>query len=81
MCGITGKDFNKIKTIQNSLEKRFGILKEPNRAYDNECESEFFDIKFYKKGTIHIKFKNKDDWEKFNTTAAKGKMWLGNTTK
>ncbi|MBL7128508.1 MAG: DUF4942 domain-containing protein [Ignavibacteria bacterium] len=31
---------------------------------------------FFKKGTIHLTFKDDKLWEKFNLEAARGKNWL-----
>jgi hypothetical protein len=33
------------------------------------------------KGTVHLTFKNKEDWVLFNKTAAKGREWLGSDTQ
>ncbi|HRH68889.1 MAG TPA: DUF4942 domain-containing protein [Flavobacteriales bacterium] len=45
---------------------------------DNVCESEYFHIKFWKKGTLHIVFKEERMWQLFNQAAAAGKKWLPN---
>jgi hypothetical protein len=41
----------------------------------------FFKIKFWRKGTCHIYFKDKDLWDKFNYEVMKGKNWLPPGTK
>lgn len=46
------------------------------RYYSKNIETEFFIINAYKKGTIHIKFKDKELLNKFNIIASKGKNWL-----
>lgn len=56
------------------------------RAIDNArpgelVESDYFEVRGYKKGTLHLKFKREDLWEKFNQTAAAGKKWLGENTQ
>ncbi|MFH1320601.1 MAG: hypothetical protein ABII90_08110, partial [Bacteroidota bacterium] len=33
-------------------------------------------MKFWKKGTLHMTFKDEKVWEQFNIMAAKGKNWL-----
>jgi hypothetical protein len=44
-----------------------------------EIESTFFKkISFYKKGTLHLTFKDEDVLRKFNIIACKGKDWLPN---
>ena len=40
-------------------------------------ESEFFRIKFFKKGTVHLVFKDVDLLAVFNRAAAEGKNWVG----
>ena len=42
-------------------------------------ESAFFRVKAFKKGTIHIEFKDEALWAKFNLTVNKGKNLIGNT--
>jgi hypothetical protein len=46
-------------------------------------ESEFFKIKYHKKGTAHFIFKDEWLWNRFNIVACKGKNWLpeGKTDK
>ncbi len=38
--------------------------------------SEFFELVGYKKGTLHMVFRDKSLWERFNLEAARGKNWL-----
>lgn len=38
--------------------------------------SEHFELVGYKKGTLHMTFRDKDLWERFNIEAAKGKNWI-----
>lgn len=42
-------------------------------------ESAFFRVKAFKKGTVHIEFKDEDLWAKFNITVNKGKNEIGDT--
>ena len=39
-------------------------------------QSTHFEMRCYKKGTLHLKFLDRDLWERFNLAAAKGKNWL-----
>lgn len=39
-------------------------------------ETEFFQYKMFKKGTVHLKFKDENLWKKFNIQACKAKNWL-----
>ena len=72
LCNITGLDYDFIGPIYNQgrdysvAEKLKGIVKiekfEPNVWYDWG----FFEIKAFKKGTMHFKFKNTNDWYLLN---------------
>jgi len=65
-CGRT-KDFYSIYgTVNNYLEKN--ILK--------QIPLKYFDVTFYKKGTCHITFKNKELLDKFNFFGSQQKGWL-----
>lgn len=78
ICGIEGIALEDCRTIQSALKKAFKELgKVEKGSFDNTCESEFFDIKFFKKGTIHVQFKDKDVLARFNKMAADGRMELG----
>ncbi len=78
LCYITGNDINSTVTIKDALEHQFrsiGTIK-TGEKFINTCQSKFFDIKFWKKGTLHITFRDEKLWETFNLMAAKGKNWL-----
>lgn len=74
---------NKLEEYLNSLKGKDG---EPdkedkvNANYDKmTCQSTFFNIKFFKKGTIHLEFKDEWLYQKFNQVAVGGKGWLMGT--
>jgi Domain of unknown function (DUF4942) len=82
LCVLDGEDFGQCHTIQRALDNKFTILGRNVRSpFDNTTESRYFAIKFFKKGTVHLKFKDRKLWEAFNTTAAKGKAWIGRETQ
>jgi hypothetical protein len=66
LCNITGKNYDSIGTLyrfnykRNTSDKLFNL--EPNVWY----EWGFFEVKFFKKGTMHVKFKNTEDWYLLN---------------
>jgi len=66
---LEGKPFDRIKTIHNAIREAIA-------NGETTCESEFFTIKFYKKGTAHFQFKDAGVWERFNVAACEGKNWL-----
>ncbi|GAB3975671.1 hypothetical protein GCM10028806_33750 [Spirosoma terrae] len=70
MCYLTGRDWDKITRMEDIINTiPFGKTA--------ETETEFFWIRCYLKGTIHLRFKDDKLWERFNRTAAEGKNWLG----
>lgn len=80
---ISGRKDNEVTTIKEALERQFtyiGKIKTGDK-FDSNCQSTFFDIKFYKKGTIHLKFRDVKLWQEFNFRACDGKNWLPNDEK
>lgn len=69
--------FNNIAGIKNKDDLRYNG--EIHNAIKNNCkklETEHFYISSFKKGTIHVFFKDKNNLAKFNLLASKGKNWL-----
>lgn len=69
---------NKLEDIQNVKEKaekegiKCEILDQPFE-YGKWIDSHFFEIRGYKKGTLHLKFKDDKVWEQLNRAYAKAK--------
>lgn len=87
MCVLDGENFEECLTIGRALEYRF---KQYGSKYDNgvqystsnnTCQSHYFDIRFFKKGTVHLTFRSRELWERFNVTASAGKKWIGENTQ
>jgi len=78
LCYLTGTLYESCVPISSALDERFKFIGSvrPGNSFDNTVESTFFNIKFFKKGTIHIEFKDRLVWELFNLTACSGKKWL-----
>lgn len=61
ICNLTATDYNTIGSLY-----RFNYDKNHNQMFPIEpntwYEWGFFDVKFFKKGTMHIKFKEVDTW-------------------
>lgn len=68
LCFIAGKNINNINSITN-------VVTEYSQVW---YDSEFFKFKLFKKGTIHLEFKDVYIWEQFNIQACKFKNWLPN---
>lgn len=76
-CFLAGRDYDKCYTITQALETRFRRLGKVGKGtFSNECESEFFNIRFFKKGTVHLEFKDEFLWAELNLRACAGKQWL-----
>jgi hypothetical protein len=89
MCYLTGKryeDFNEpIKEYPYNAKRQDKSYKMTSLQHAVGCtrwgdsslqESEFFNFRCYKKGTLHITFKDKFLWQDFNMRACSGKNWL-----
>jgi hypothetical protein len=78
LCYLSRKKYENINPIYDTLENHFHLIGKvyPGDKFNNECESTFFKIKFYRKGTIHLYFKDKSLWEQFNLFVCKEKNWL-----
>lgn len=66
LCFLSGKKLDDIV----SVTKAFG--EKPGEKYT----SEFFDFRVYKKGTVHLIWRDLKLLDKFNIEAARGKGWL-----
>lgn len=77
MCFLSGNKFENITSIADAAQEKSNELKQLKvGAVDTTCESEFFKIRFFKKGTIHLTFLDEDLWNLFNRTVAKERGWL-----
>lgn len=79
LCVLDGMPFDKCYTIGRALDAAGTHARVTSGG--NTFESEYFTGRFFKKGTVHLKWKRDDLWEKFNKTAAAGKKWLGEDTQ
>ena len=72
---LDGQSFEEIVTVRDALERSF----HNHGVHPHPCESTFFRIRYFKKGTVHLKWKREDLLATFNTTAAAGRQWIGTT--
>jgi hypothetical protein len=78
LCLITGDRHESIYTSIEVLETKFerlGTIRLGD-SFDNTCSSHFFDFKFWKKGTLHMTFRDPWVWEQFNMHVASKRNWL-----
>lgn len=77
MCYLTGEKYETTVLISDALEAKFKELgRVGSGTFDNVCESKFFKLRFFKKGTIHLEFLDSHLHEEFNLRACAGKQWL-----
>lgn len=76
LCVLDGQALKDCYTVGAALDRASRGAKT-----GGTFESEYFTGRFYKKGTVHLKWKREDLWERFNLTAAAGKKWLGEDTQ
>ena len=81
LCVLDGKPFADCYTVGRALESRCSQVRKETNSGGWTFESEYFEGRFFKKGTVHLKWKREDLWELFNKTAAAGKKWLGEETQ
>ena len=77
LCFVSGKKFTDIKS--NTIDSVVNRKKDKDLTFGNWYDSEFFKFKIFKKGTLHLEFKDKFLYEQFNIIACKGKNWLPDT--
>lgn len=74
---LNGKKLSQVHTAAQALVAHFKDYKVNAGALeDNTVESEHFKLRFFKKGTVHLWFRDEKLWERFNIAAAQGKNWL-----
>lgn len=88
MCFLSGENFDELRKADydtyggkenrqmNTLDSGFRRLINTKGFSGVKCETKFFIIQAFYKGTGHFYFKDEELWNKFNRTAAKGKNWL-----
>jgi len=82
LCVLDGTDFTECLTIGRAMQAKFYALGTGiHGSFDNTAQSWYFDIRFFKKGTVHLVWRDIKLCEQFNITAAKGKAWLGSDTQ
>jgi 16S rRNA G966 N2-methylase RsmD len=88
LCFITGARFDKMQnksiyhTVRRVIDEESEIQRgrmpaQEKSIYERQHESHFFFLRIYKKGTMHLTFKDDAHWAMFNQAAAKGKKWIG----
>lgn len=84
MCYLSGCNFDELSQYHDY--KKEVRIEQKGLRYTIESievgdqswhESKFFRVKCFKKGTLHIEFKDEKFWERFNLVVSEGKKVLG----
>ena len=71
--------FTEIHATSKAINDRFSATSGKSLLrHSDKFESTFFNIRVFKKGTVHLEFKDEEVWAKFNQVATAGKAWIGN---
>ena len=77
-CFVAKRKYVDIKKLTEAMRDTVDDLNQ-HRKYNHQelFFSEFFTVRIFKKGTVHLEFRDMELCHKFNVAAAKGKMWIG----
>jgi hypothetical protein len=77
LCWLSGKKYEDL-TIKTSWAIR-EKCDSANKLKDHQgkFESDFFEMRIFKKGTLHLVFKDRQLLDRFNIKAAEDKNWIG----
>ncbi|RSK45485.1 class I SAM-dependent methyltransferase [Hymenobacter rigui] len=74
MCYLAGEDYDACVGIDTALDRYGNQNANPNGVWT--VYSRFFEIRAFKKGTVHLIFRDEYLWQEFNLRACAGKQWL-----
>lgn len=78
MCWLTGTSFDEMEKSESPDSRTINhTLYTIKVGSQDWYESRFFRVKAFKKGTVHIEFKNEALWARFNQVVNKEKNMLG----
>lgn len=78
MCFLTGQSIESIRTINGAVHIHLDRMRgNKGDDYRRKIYSTFFEINMFKKGTMHVFFRDPMLWDEFNRRAAAGKRWIG----
>ena len=65
-----------IERANSAIEKHCDRARDGEVDYDQKFESSFFEMRIYKKGTIHIWFRDESVRQAFNVRVAQLRKWI-----
>lgn len=81
MCFVMDMVYTEIYSTSDAIGNRLKLLNDRKKLYakhTDKFDSTFFNIRIFKKGTVHLEFRDEEVWAKFNQVASDGKAWIGN---
>lgn len=77
LAWLDGRNVDDISSTYQSLKDFCKQVNSGLMHYQEKFDSYFFEMKIFKKGTLHLDFKDKKLLDRFNVMAAEGKKWIG----
>jgi hypothetical protein len=74
---LDGTRFEEVLTVNGAMQHAFS----QNNRNPGTCESTYFHVRYFKKGTVHLTWRRPDLLTAFNRTAAAGRNWIGMNTQ
>ena len=70
---LDGVPFEQIRDVGEAISSAISH----DRHTPSKTSSSYFNIRYFKKGTVHLVWKSAELLEQFALTAARGRMWIG----
>ena len=77
LCWMSGKRYEDMAINTRQAIRDKCDVANKTKAYQGLFESDFFELRIFKKGTLHMIFKDQELLNLFNIKAAEGKNWIG----
>ena len=75
LCWLDGRSLENVTTVAEAMDTKFKRIREAREDYKLQFESTYFRIRIFKKGTVHLDFKDKNLLDELNRQAARRKGW------
>lgn len=78
LCWLVGKKPEELRwSTHTALRNQCRGANDGKLCYSDKFYSDFFEMRMFKKGTLHLVFRDLKLLEDFNRKAAQGKKWIG----
>lgn len=75
LCYLTGVNYDTMDSVNDEFDEESQRKTRRRYVFGALYETEFFEVRIYKKGTGHFKFRDDKVWEQFNREVARLKGW------